>query len=551
MYLSLLKWNLYSKIKKNFINIDAFKNIPSKAIVSIFCIIKLVQMYLISITTNMVLQGDKLSIDIVYIDTILKKMQENKIILLIIFLIYILMYIIKGSIKAVNIQEESPYKEWLIINTHSSLKKIKILLIIDYLIFNSLEILTIHLPIIYSIMNYLSQSIIFSILTSIIYLFSILIIMGILCYVYNKYLSIIKKLKSSSLILFQNIYIRIVCIYVFYNIGLCFSKWLNKFPLVKAKVSSEDFQEWFSNITSCVDNIILSITNINIIKVLILNMILLISMFIVFSILNNLSWQNRKFNVRLGTRNYIPYIFKSISKSKYTFRNLSGFCGSILYWCLLGFYLGNLKYIEPGSKVFYFIVISYIFYPIYILIDYLFDKLQGDCCIDGEGLKIYHWMTTNIFKLYTGKRLYSYLSLSLIILISNLLLFFTSSCSIMLILCITICQFSFMCTIYSLFSLPSIIFPHFERSNIEELDKYLDRQQFKEMIGFFVFVVCIPLLVIPTALYLTDYIVNVRNYILIQFIGVTSLLILINYVLILYIKFRVNSKEFFNLIFER
>lgn len=551
MYLSLLKWNLYSKIKKNFINIDAFKNIPSKAIVSIFCIIKLVQIYLISITTNMVLQGDKLSIDIVYIDTILKKMQENKIILLIIFLIYILMYIIKGSIKAVNIQEESPYKEWLIINTHSSFKKIKILLIIDYLIFNSLEILTIHLPIIYSIMNYLSQSIIFSILTSIIYLFSILIIMGILCYVYNKYLSIIKKLRSSSLILFQNIYIRIVCIYVFYNIGLCFSKWLNKFPLVKDKVSSEDFQAWFSNITSCVDNIILSITNINIIKVLILNMILLISMFIVFSILNNLSWQNRKFNVRLGTRNYIPYIFKFISKSKYTFRNLSGFCGSILYWCLLGFYLGNLKYIEPGSKVFYFIVISYIFYPIYILIDYLFDKLQGDCCIDGEGLKIYHWMATNIFKLYTGKRLYSYLSLSLILLISNLLLFFTSSCSIMLILCITICQFSFMCTIYSLFSLPSIIFPHFERSNIEELDKYLDRQQFKEMIGFFVFVVGIPLLVIPTALYLTDYIVNVRNYILIQFIGVTLLLILINYVLILYIKFRVNSKEFFNLIFER
>lgn len=551
MYLSLLKWNLYSKIKKNFINIDAFKNIPSKAIVSIFCIIKLVQMYLISITTNMVLQGDKLSIDIVYIDTILKKMQENKIILLIIFLIYILMYIIKGSIKAVNIQEESPYKEWLIINTHSSLKKIKILLIIDYLIFNSLEILTIHLPIIYSIMNYLSQSIIFSILTSIIYLFSILIIMGILCYVYNKYLSIIKKLRSSSLILFQNIYKRIVCIYVFYNIGLCFSKWLNKFPLVKNKVSSADFEEWFSNITSCVDNIILSITNMNIIKVLILNMILLISMFIVFSILNNLSWQNRKFNVRLGTRNYIPYIFKSISKSKYTFRNLSGFCGSILYWCLLGFYLGNLKYIEPGSKVFYFIVISYIFYPIYILIDYLFDKLQGDCCIDGDGLKIYHWMTTNIFKLYTGKRLYSYLSLSLIILISNLLLFFTSSCSIMLILCITICQFSFMCTIYSLFSLPSIIFPHFERSNIEELDKYLDRQQFKEMIGFFVFVMGIPLLVIPTALYLTDYIVNVRNYILIQFIGVTLLLILINYVLILYIKSRVNSKEFFNLIFER
>lgn len=121
----------------------------------------------------------------------------------------------------------------------------------------------------------------------------------------------------------------------------------------------------------------------------------------------------------------------------------------------------------------------------------------------------------------------------------------------MLILCITICQFSFMCTIYSLFSLPSIIFPHFERSNIEELDKYLDRQQFKEMIGFFVFVMGIPLLVIPTALYLTDYIVNVRNYILIQFIGVTLLLILINYVLILYIKFRVNSKEFFNLIFER
>lgn len=347
MYLNILKWNLYSKIKKTFLNLSIFNVFPQKIMLLTFIFFKLIEMYFVALITNIILKGDNLNTGISYIDIALKKIQENKIILLIIFLIYILIYMIKSSIKAVNTEQESHYKEWLIITAHISSKKLTMLLVMDYLIFNSIEILTLQLPIIYTIMIYNQNQVMLSILTCIIYFFNIELIMGILSYIYYKYLCIIKKLKSSSIVIFQSIYMRIVFLYIFYNIGLCFSKWFNKFPLVSNEVSILDFEKWISSVSNCVEIILLSIKNMNIINNIIFNVILLIIMFILFYFIHRFSI-NCMQNVRFGKKGYLKYIFKSINKSEYTFRHLNVLCGSISYWCLIGFYLGILKYIELG-----------------------------------------------------------------------------------------------------------------------------------------------------------------------------------------------------------
>jgi hypothetical protein len=111
-------------------------------------------------------------------------------------------------------------------------------------------------------------------------------------------------------------------------------------------------------------------------------------------------------------------------------------------------------------------------------------------------------------------------------------------------------QIVFAYTFFNILSISTIIFPHFEYINIEELNEYVDRTELTNTISFITVIAGIPILVLPTVLYLTEYINDIFIYNMIQTYGITFVLILINVGIDIFIKKKVNSEKFIHSIFN-
>lgn len=74
-----------------------------------------------------------------------------------------------------------------------------------------------------------------------------------------------------------------------------------------------------------------------------------------------------------------------------------------------------------------------------------------------------------------------------------------------------------MAVLLLLYNLPSVIFPCFEYKNKEELVKYCDREKIYDLIDGILLIVVNSIMVIPTALYMTDF-MGIGRYIIVQFL---------------------------------
>lgn len=564
MYLILLKWGLYSKIKRTFLNLKLLRYFNKKILIYLFIVFQIGKILATIIGFNLILNGNYISIGNMYLDTLLKDLWNNNVGIFIYFF-YLILYIHKNSIKAVKLKEGSKIKKWLLANTHIKKDKLNLTLILEYIIFNGLEIITFQVPLIVLILlkhNYKTFTII---IITCLYIIEIILITLLMSLIYNIYLTRIKHLKSFAYIIFIKSIKRVFFFLIFYYIGISMSNWMNKFPLIQRQVKLLDFQNWINEFKFKVYSIISNYFNNEIILSIntdyFLVIILLTIFLIYFCIAINKNFHKR-YNTKINHKsmvinnkkensNLFYYYMKTIIRSNYIIRNVNSLLGSIYYWSVIGFYAGVLKYITPYSKVYYLLIIAYVFYPSYFLIDNIFQNLTGKCCIDGEGINIYFWVDKKIYTLFKYKRCFFLLNIFGIAIVTNFIIGIINGISMSDLFLALMMQIVFSYTLYNLLSLPSIIFPHFEHSNIEEINGYKDREQLNDKLNFSIIVVGIPFLVLPTILYLTDYINKLLIYRVFQFILIWILLMILNLITDTFIKKKVNSIEFIYSVFER
>ena len=109
-------------------------------------------------------------------------------------------------------------------------------------------------------------------------------------------------------------------------------------------------------------------------------------------------------------------------------------------------------------------------------------------------------------------------------------------------------QVFYMITLIWLYNIPSIIFPYFEYKNYEELIKYADREKIYDIIDGVMILVVNSLFVIPTAIYMTDYI-SFNQYMLIQFGVVAAVNIIARAIVKFIISRKIRTKKYKQKIF--
>lgn len=571
MYLSLLKWSLYARIKRCFLNLKLFQKINKRILLYLFAISQFIKMITVFSIANLIINGGYILVNNVFIDSILRSMQNSKILILVIFCYYIVLSIYQNSIKAVKLMEDSKMKTWVLANTTAKNHKLIIIFLLENIIFSSFEILTLQVPVLSLLLLKFNYNIYVTFIIVSLYVIIIFLIILLNSLIYYRYLFWIKSLRITKFIIFINILKRMFIITISFFLGESISKWINEFPLIHRKVEVEQFENWINNFKIIYFNEFiklnlinkLSLINSNKFRTILIMLLIIITLCVCILIINN---SNKRIveidhiEIILNAvkcreikkkRSIIWYIIKTTKNSKYYIRNINTLCGNIYYWSMIGFYTGALKYITLNSKVYCFLIVSYIFYPTYFLVNCIFENLSGKCCIDGEGKNIYFWINKNIFKLFKYKRMLFLINLILIVFATNFLIFILNNISIKISLFAFMTQIIFVVTLYNLFSLSSIIFPHFEHSSIEELNVYMDRKQLHDTLSFIIIFIGVPILVLPTVFYLTDYIINFTIYTTIQFIIIGILLILVNIVLDVFIKMKINSEKFVYLIFNK
>lgn len=565
--MNFLKWSLYTRLKRNLINLKIFRFIKKELIISVFILGQLLKLLMVISFTNLILNESSISVSNQYLNTILKSFIDNKLTFFILFFIYIILFLYQNSIKSVNLNKDFKFKQWLLVNTSAKENILDLFLYLDYIIFKSIEVLTLQVPVITVILIRNDFKLYIIILFSILYTISIILLSILGSLIYNLYLSLIIQLNSITKAIFVNL-IKIIPIIILLNfIGRSLSDWISKFPLVKKVVLLSDFQDWLHKFKiDFIDDFFRNFNNFNmklayidqiyLVKVMIMLSIILYMLIIIFNKINRVvtaSTETKSItfnNSHYVKRGLLATKLKIYVRSKYLIRKSNILCGSIFYWGSIGLYTGLLKTITPNSKMYYFLIISYIFYSSYALINSIFENLSAKVCIDGEGKNIYWWIHIKLSRLFKYKRYIFLFYIFIIINCSNFIIFTINNIKISDLLLIFLLQIIFSFTLYNIFSIPSILFSHFNYSNIEELNDYADRKKLYETITYVIPVICIPILVLPTALFMTDYIVSLKIYILIQFILVSLMLILINITLEKLIIKRIDNKEYIYSIFE-
>lgn len=566
MYINFLKWSFYTRLKRNFVNLKIFKNLNEKWIIQIFILYQIFKLSMTLIIVNLILNNNFILTNNQYLNELINFFAKNKINFLILFLFYILIFIYQNSIKSVNIGKNSMFKDWMLANTTIKRSNLNLLMYLDFILYKSLDIATFQIPIVIMTLWYLNYYVYNIIVISILYGISIVLLLTLGSLIYSLNLSLRTDSNSVKKIIVLNIFKIIICIAMFNPIGRHLSTWVGDFPLTSKIVPLSDFHNWINTfnvkyIESFLDifyefierfNYLNQLNLIIVLSTLILILsisIMLISKFTAISKFKDYC-PIEEINSKTKKSGMIITQLKIFIRSKFILLKSNNLAGNIFYWCLVGLYSGLFRSIEFKSKMYYFLIVSYIFYSSYILIISTFENLSAKFCIDGEGKQIYWWVNSNLFKLFKYKQVVFGLYITVIMGVTNFIIFGMVETNFIFLVVVFITQLIFSITLFNILSIPSIVFSHFDYVNIEEINDFADRKNLFDSINVVIVIVFIPMLVLPTASFMTDYITSIPIYIAMQFAFLCVVLILLNLGIEKLIKNKLNSKSYIYSIFE-
>lgn len=559
-YISFLKWDLYAGIKRRVLNGKILKSLNNKIVIImliILAVIKIIISYGVTVSFQRFMEISKKGlINIEIIDSLIYEILSHTEIVVGLLIFYVILTVLKKINDVSKLTYNNRYTEWLSANTHLEKTKIIICIIGNYNILESNDLLTILLPIFAGCFKNMGYSLIDGILCSL--LITVIIFLIVYIGAIWKYVLIINKknadIKKNIIFSITKILV-IMC--VFSKIGSYFSEWMNRFPLVKRKVDAKEFSVWINEIkeriTSGFPDVGRIVTDAygNITEekllVIILALVLLLYVTVVYmcSFLAREECKKGYRQVRVISDSLTKgYYFRSILRSEYLKRNIKYLFGGNIFWVFISFYGGLMTKIQE-QKVLFFLIMTCVFYGGLFLSQGIIHRLNAIYTLDGEGKKVCFWIN-DLGKLLDLKERIWMINVAVITVVEYIFFYFCTKNSY--IIFAFGLQLVYMASVLILYNLPSVIFPYFDYKNKEELVKYCDREKVYDAIDGILLIGVNSVLVIPTALYMTDYI-GIGRYVMLQFIIVGVTMAIAGAIAKIFIKKKIRSIEYLQKIY--
>lgn len=550
-YFMFLKWDLYANIKRRIINTKIFKGINRKFVICIWILLSILKIVGVMCSYNYIVYINEKNINnIVILDIIIKCIMDNSYILNLFILFYVIVDIIITSNKVARLVSSCQNIDWISVNMNLRKSKILMCLYCNYTIIESGELFTLIIPIVFCFYFNRYNALIGAIGKSLVFLF-FLVIIKILIAMLIYYKLEVKKIINEKTILLKNIIRIVMLLAIFRSMGSSFSEWMNKFPLVKKNIEGRLFQQWIDEFVKKIEYILIKISTMSQIIInldgIILLLISLNFLIIIFVIVKKGLSEKKHCsdNVKKTNLNHNIYL-TSIIRSRYLINNINYVMGASIFWGVIGFY-GGLMTKVLNNKIILFLSMTCVFYFSLFLAQSLIGRLNVIYSIDGEGKKVYIWIS-NVYKLYCIKRKIWIMNITIISLIEYL--YFSLCIWNIHILISGLLQILYLSVLFSIYNIPGILFPYFDYKNPEELSAYIDRKNIYDYINAVTILVINTICVLPTALYMADD-MNVKNYYITQFILTPIIIIIIGIIVNYYIKNTVTKLSYINKIYVK
>ncbi|PTJ62205.1 hypothetical protein BUZ97_12170 [Mammaliicoccus sciuri] len=236
--------------------------------------------------------------------------------------------------------------------------------------------------------------------------------------------------------------------------------------------------------------------------------------------------------------------FKMFYRSPIVLKNIKSLIGGSLSWFIVGVMVGVLYYMKlpvEGVLIIFSFAISYC---VFFNSETFFSTFKGAISLDAEGklILLYFYDKKNKWLLLKNKWLISFIYTFKFILIMDLLILIFSNFKITLFIFMVLCQIIVTLFFNILLFLPSVIAPHFDFINFEQLEDYSDRNLLEAVIKSLVYIVLLPLLMLPSILVISNIINETKFYILI--ICLMSVLILVTLIILQTFKIYLFKKNY-------
>lgn len=463
--------------------------------------------------------------------------------------------------------------DWLLSNTNINKKKLLLMNFLEINVWNTSQVLLNHIPIALGISIAFDKSNLF-IIVILIAVFTSFLLTSLFISMLFTNIKII-QLRTQTLItrFIPALTLRILIVYLTYSIGEKTVVFFKDFTLNNLKQNPDvllkiinstqeillvqfqfivnDVFLWRYWIFNAISNLI-SLNNLTVsILTLILTIVVCLIIIILSEVLKSLyreetptikiSLLERIFVKVLTLLSLKGYIYKAkvFLRSQYFFNRITNLLGSLAFWAFIGVSSSFIKEIDPSNNLYYLILSFFMFFPIFFFVNTFFVHFSGIFSLESEqNVTTLHFMAKKtLWNIFKRNFILNLLLMIPILVTGDILFYFMSDVSIfifLLLLFIHITSFIFFATLNYI---PSVTVPHFNFERLEEIDQFSDKEWVSNIINVVLNGLIIPLFLLPTALLISGTL-NTKTYLVYQFVLVTLLIILLNFIVIYFIKRR-------------
>lgn len=531
-YLNFAKWDVYSLLKRKYVNIELFKKIPTKFIWLIIGAIYLTEMITMMLTVTYI-SDNTINTGIDYVDFLINKILKNDTAFFGVMVAISLILATTLAISSKKYMKNNKRYNMIISLANMEKEKTMNIMLLDFILVSQSETLML---VVFAVIGFAMArfNCVIAILLGI--LFVALVVETSYMVIVCNYMWQNNKIK---------ICLSIIAFVITFKLGSVASKWIAEFPLMKKVSKEEEFLGWLDNgkvmlydMFAC-EELIKQINGrtLAIVMLVFTAIILLVRKRIVHFVEDN---NTKAINIRVSKKkNYYEKI--AIRKNMSAFN----FLIQPIWWSKMGVLLGIAKNAN-NSKI---EIIVGIFLAINMSFSFsknMIDKNNKVLSLDGEGKKVIFWLE-NLKNLFNQKEKIWMKSI-VVVTVFQYILFILMTNKIEYAIFLPL-QFAYMLMTYYMFTIPSIIVPHYEVENESELLMCADRQKLYSMIEF-AFVCGINIAMeLPSILFITDYI-SLNNFYLMQFGIVILAIIMVSCVIRAVVIKQLKSEKYIRLIYK-
>ncbi|MRX73426.1 hypothetical protein GJU40_14870 [Bacillus lacus] len=481
----------------------------------------------------------------------------------------ILIFSFVTGISSSKWQLHSIDKEWLLTNLKISPAKAKVYLYLESTVWYSKDFLLSYVPVLLALglltEIYWLQMVLVITLTFVLFIFTSLATSVF----HNRYWTLQKHKHNFLFRVMFALSIRLTVGFLSFGCGKTLSSWMSDFPITSNDLDLVVYQNWINDGTNALMNLLSPVGIFlenpylphNLLAMLVsgnIKPLAILSISGTFLAFLLAAYFLSKYESDANKQKYYPFILvekgltvltKPLGKhysnvlfyhhirTDYFFHRFPVLLGSLPFWLQLGLFSGLLSDISPKENIFFLILSFYLMFFVFFYVDSVYTNLQGVFSLDSEGKKILiHFMAKkNLWDVFKYKfRFFIILTFPLMLLGDVIFISFNQMdirIGILTILMHAVAYLLFSLLVF----LPSVVSPHFNFINIEQLDEYPDKKTLQDMVKFIILGCVIPCSMLPTALLITDMI-SFTSFIFFQWMGVSLMFLLTVMSIILWIR---------------